>query len=184
MRVRTTNYHRANKDTLRPRNNAVIARRRKLNPIKAWLSSIRNRARIAGLECTITEEDLAIPTHCPVLGMRLSFGLGRASTQTMAERDARYSLDRIDNNKGYVPGNAIVVSYRANRMKSDATVAEMQALARFYARLASNEIGQADLPSMQPHQEKQTGPVPVSDKNGHGLGVVLPQSGLRLQGGI
>jgi hypothetical protein len=37
----------------------------------------------------------------------------------------RPSLDRIDNNKGHVKGNVRMISYRANVLKSDATVEEL-----------------------------------------------------------
>jgi hypothetical protein len=35
------------------------------------------------------------------------------------------ALDRIDNNKGYVKGNVMVVSHRANMMKVDASPEEL-----------------------------------------------------------
>ena len=40
------------------------------------------------------------------------------------------NLDRIFPKKGYVPGNVRVISQRANRIKSDATVEEMRAVLR------------------------------------------------------
>ncbi|WP_145960516.1 hypothetical protein [Novosphingobium meiothermophilum] len=43
------------------------------------------------------------------------------------------SLDRIEPELGYVPGNTIVISNRANRLKSDATIDELRAIASFYA---------------------------------------------------
>lgn len=43
------------------------------------------------------------------------------------------SLDRIEPDLGYVAGNAIVISNRANRLKSDATIDELRAIASFYA---------------------------------------------------
>lgn len=39
-----------------------------------------------------------------------------------------YSLDRIDNKQGYVRGNIVVMSYRANRLKNDATEKDLEAL--------------------------------------------------------
>lgn len=71
-------------------------------------------------------EDISIPEFCPVLGLRLQHGSGKAT-------DASPSLDRIDNTKGYVQGNVMVVSNRANLLKRDATPDELQRLAAFYA---------------------------------------------------
>jgi len=107
---------------------------RRTNPVKAMLNLARARAKKSGIEFTITEGDVSFPTHCPVLGIELSFGLGMGEPHSLSVRDARASLDRIDNSKGYVPGNVIVVSYRANRIKSDASVGELVKIARFYAQ--------------------------------------------------
>ncbi|MCA3718382.1 MAG: hypothetical protein IM674_09025 [Brevundimonas sp.] len=43
--------------------------------------------------------------------------------------DASPSLDRIDPHKGYVPSNVRVISDRANRLKGDRSLSEIQALA-------------------------------------------------------
>ena len=42
------------------------------------------------------------------------------------------SLDRIDREKGYVPGNARVISLRANLLRKDITYEELHALADFF----------------------------------------------------
>lgn len=146
MKQRTTAYHRANRERLRPRNNAVITRRRTSNPVKALLACARTRAKFAGIDFTITEADLAFPDVCPVLGEPLQFGLGKGESMSLAVRDWRYSIDRIDNQLGYVPGNVIVVSYRANRLKSDANLEELRKLVKFYEQLEANEGGQTALP--------------------------------------
>lgn len=41
------------------------------------------------------------------------------------------SLDRVDVGKGYIPGNVRVVSFKANKFKSDHTIDEIMALARY-----------------------------------------------------
>jgi hypothetical protein len=50
------------------------------------------------------------------------------------------SLDRIDNSKGYIEGNVIVVSWRANNLKRDASIQELQKIVEFYQRLISNGL--------------------------------------------
>lgn len=44
------------------------------------------------------------------------------------------SLDRIKNDAGYIKGNVVVVSHRANRMKGDSTPEELRRLSDFYNR--------------------------------------------------
>lgn len=53
---------------------------------------------------------------------------------TMAEKnhDFNASLDRIDSEKGYIKGNVVVVSWRANNLKSDGTLEELRTLLEFY----------------------------------------------------
>lgn len=93
------------------------------NPKKKLIYSARNNAKLRGIEFNITEDDVVIPTHCPLLGVRLTciFGEGRVSTNM--------SLDRIDNTKGYTPDNIQVICDLANRMKQDATPEQLIAFA-------------------------------------------------------
>ena len=94
--------------------------------IKNLIRWARYRARQRGLIFTLTEEDIVIPHYCPVLGIPLVFGTDTPS-------DHSPSLDRADPLQGYTKRNTIVVSYRANRLKSDASAEELMKLARFYA---------------------------------------------------
>lgn len=77
----------------------------------------RKRAMKLGLPFTITPEHIQIPEDCPVLGFPM-----------MAEgpRDFRPSLDRRVPAHGYTPENIQVISFRANRIKSDATPDELR----------------------------------------------------------
>lgn len=90
----------------------------------AMLRSARGRAKKRGLLCTITINDFEIPTVCPVLGISLAF-------ENRTQEDNSPSLDRIDNSKGYVSGNVMVISFRANKLKSDATAEELQLLSEY-----------------------------------------------------
>lgn len=87
------------------------------------------RAARDGLPFTITRDDILIPSHCPILGLPLFPGKGRGGG------DNSPSLDRIRNELGYVRGNVIVTSLRANRLKSDASIEELRDIASFYATL-------------------------------------------------
>lgn len=96
------------------------------------LNRVRSSARDKGLPFNLKLEDIVIPSHCPVLGIELEFG--KSSTEK-SWRDNSPSLDRIVPELGYVKENVIVVSYRANRIKNDATIEELQKVANFYYQL-------------------------------------------------
>ena len=89
----------------------------------------KQRAHKDGLYFTITPDDIKIPVMCPVLGIPLSFG-----AKSNEDRSNSPSLDRIDPNLGYVPGNIIVMSYKANTIKSNATVDELKAVLAWMER--------------------------------------------------
>jgi hypothetical protein len=95
--------------------------------ITAMLVSARERARDRGIDFDLTAADIVIPTHCPVLGIPVTF--------PSRSRDHAISLDRVDLGKGYIKGNIVVVSMRANRFKSDATIEELKQLYEFYSKL-------------------------------------------------
>lgn len=83
------------------------------NMEKVLLSSARQRANRKNLEFNITIEDIIIPKLCPILNIPIKIGC------SMKERDYSPSLDRIDNNKGYIKGNVRVISTLANSIKRD-----------------------------------------------------------------
>ena len=80
------------------------------------------KAKELGFDFNISEEDVIIPTHCPILGVELVLNEGKLAGNSA-------SLDRIDSSKGYVKGNVWVISHKANAMKSNATLAELKLFA-------------------------------------------------------
>jgi hypothetical protein len=56
------------------------------------------------------------------------------SSMRGSRRDNWPSFDRWDNAKGYVPGNVFVISWRANRIKWDCSVAELEAVVAYMKR--------------------------------------------------
>ena len=159
QRTRNQNWIDNNRDRFREMNRRATSEKRRRNPVRNLLSLARARCKKSGLDFTITEADLLVPELCPVLGIPLSFGLGCGDGHSLAVKDRRASIDRIDNSKGYIPGNVIVVSYRANRIKSDASTAELFSIARFYGQLDTNKDRQATVPGVQPQPEEQEGPM-------------------------
>jgi hypothetical protein len=94
------------------------------NPKKYLVSRARGRAKQEDLPFSITDADFEMPEYCPVFpSLKLEFSNGRGSRP-----DNIPTLDKIIPALGYVPGNVAVISMRANRLKSDASVEELQAI--------------------------------------------------------
>ena len=89
---------------------------------KFMVRTAKRRAKELGFDFNISEEDVIIPTHCPILGVELVLNEGKLAGNSA-------SLDRIDSSKGYVKGNVWVISHKANAMKSNATLAELKLFA-------------------------------------------------------
>lgn len=91
------------------------------DPRRLLYNRAKSRAKVKGIEFSITWDDIQIPEVCPVFGVPMAVGIGRNS----------YSLDRIDSTKGYIPGNVAVISWRANVLKGDGTVEELENILRW-----------------------------------------------------
>jgi hypothetical protein len=117
-RVNSKNEHIVSKrSTCRKCDNLKRKKNYDSKPITRMLMNAKSRARQYGFEFNITLEDVPIPKICPILEVELV--LGEAHSYEYAP-----SIDRLDSNLGYVKGNVRVVSLKANRMKSNATVEE------------------------------------------------------------
>ena len=82
------------------------------------------RAKKKNLPFNIEVEDCIAPENCPVLGIPLSVG----------DKTHRNSptLDRIIPEKGYIKGNVIVISHKANSIKNNANYDEIRVVADWY----------------------------------------------------
>jgi hypothetical protein len=63
---------------------------------------------------------------CPVFGCEMK------RNRRGQSRDFSPSVDRIVPEKGYVPGNVVIVSLKANRMKNNGTVEDLKKVLHFY----------------------------------------------------
>jgi hypothetical protein len=87
------------------------------------VSGAKQRAKKKGLDFDLTIEDL-LPAYdtCPILGIKLIAGKGSVLPSSP-------TLDKFIPSLGYVRGNVRVISAMANRMKSNATIAELRMFA-------------------------------------------------------
>lgn len=97
------------------------------HPLRAMYQKSKSGAKARGLEFTVTMEDITWVTHCPIFGIELSYERDKKTPH----RADYPTLDRWDNNKGYVPGNVFVISWLANRMKWHATIDQFEAILRY-----------------------------------------------------
>ena len=104
----------------------------KYKPTLAMVSKSKKRAKKAGMEHTITIDDIVIPEYCPVLGIKLNIG-------DRKKHGNAPSIDRIDNLKGYTKENIMIVSNRANMLKNDATLEELIMMGKFYQNLKEKQ---------------------------------------------
>jgi hypothetical protein len=85
------------------------------------LMTVKDRGLIKGLIVSISAKDIEnelLKSHykCPVTLEPLTFSEGLLSD---------WSIDRIDNNRGYEPDNIVVVSVKVNQAKSNLNLDEM-----------------------------------------------------------
>ena len=106
--------------------------RRKNNPEYYLWKAAKKRARDKGLDFDIEPSDIVIPAFCPYLGIEIESGYGKKNRSHGSP-----SLDRIDSSRGYVKGNIIVCSWRANFLKSDATLQELLLITKQWSQLHS-----------------------------------------------
>ena len=98
---------------------------RRANPERFALAGAKRRAKSSGVPFRLTRADLPpIPDRCPVFDTEFKYGDGRVLPESL-------TLDRIVPALGYVPGNVMWLSHRANAMKQDATIEELHRFARW-----------------------------------------------------
>jgi len=110
---------------LRQKTNKETARLKRMETLgDAYIRSILNRVKARAinkkLEFNLSAFDITIPEYCPILGVKLEYVKGRGGSANSP------SIDRIDNSKGYIKGNIQIISKRANIIKNDATIEEIE----------------------------------------------------------
>lgn len=86
---------------------------------RVLLDTVRRRAEREGRVFELELSDIVIPEYCPVLGLKI---IPRASLKSGQSA----SVDRVDTRKDYTKDNVQIISLRANRLKNNATLAEVE----------------------------------------------------------
>lgn len=109
-------------------------------------------AKRRGIHFDLKYTDFELPEVCPILGMKLEYGSGHDGNSP-----CHATLDRIDNNLGYIPGNVMVISRLANAMKNEASFDQIQTFITNYTYLINyiNEHGTlGNITDIFPHWKK------------------------------
>ncbi|MGH7743724.1 MAG: hypothetical protein ACREQ5_02740 [Candidatus Dormibacteria bacterium] len=114
--------------TQKPETRPKYAPKMRLSPEEKWIRKnllcAKKRAQRRGLPFSVTPADLRMPKRCPVF--KTPFVIGASEFSPRAP-----SLDRLNPKRGYVKGNVVIISRRANTIKSDGTIAEHAAVIRY-----------------------------------------------------
>lgn len=101
-----------------------------------WLLMLAARAKARKLPFNLTLDNPPLPETCPVLGIPLKFN-------SVGWNFDSYTMDRVDNTKGYTTDNVVIMSHKANMMKSSGTLADCVALGR-WAESQLNSLDKSD----------------------------------------
>ncbi len=113
---------------IQPQLSARATKKRRANVLPYLVYQAKRRAKEKCIPFDITVEDLVLPKICPVLGITIVVGKGK-------QVDGSATIDRIIPSKGYVKGNVCVISAKANRVKNDASLEELQLVVDYLSLL-------------------------------------------------
>lgn len=123
VQKRGKNYRKKNKKKLTKDHLYYMNR----NPEKVLLYAAKQRARMKNLPFSLVESDIVIPSICPVLGIPIARGHRNY-------HDNSPTIDQWIPGKGYTKENIIIMSFRANRLKNNASIDELEKLIYFLKR--------------------------------------------------
>lgn len=86
-----------------------------------WLAKIKSKCKKHNIPFNLTIEDFVIPEYCPVLNIKLNCNHGHSGFFSDSP-----SIDRIIPELGYIKGNIRIISNRANLLKNNATIEELE----------------------------------------------------------
>ena len=96
------------------------------NPSLYLYRAVKSRANSQNIPFNLEESDIVIPSVCPVLGISIKIHTGRGGYFPDSP-----TVDRIIPELGYVKGNVKIISFRANLLKTNATLTELKAIVKY-----------------------------------------------------
>lgn len=131
IRAQKKQHRIANAEKIRKRKQELHAARVNKDIKGTWLRKIfiraKARAKKQGLPYDDKCPDLELPDVCPVLGIALIYPSALKNKRSPNSP----SLDRLENLLGYVSVNLRVISFRANALKNDATIDELESVIKY-----------------------------------------------------
>ena len=104
------------------------------SPKYYWLNNMLVRKKIKKQDRLELLETLEIPDFCPMLNIKLNY-LGGEGGGWNGRSDNSPSIDQIRPSEGYTKDNIQIISWRANRIKNDATPEELVKISQFMQNL-------------------------------------------------
>lgn len=98
----------------------------------------RQRANSAGIPFTIDFDSLEKPEFCPVLGVKLNYGCSPTIDGKQTRDPNKASIDKMLPELGYVPGNVFIISWKANKLKSDMTIDQLEKILDYMKKGVNN----------------------------------------------
>lgn len=117
-----------------PRFTSEVRRKHASTPLIYLFQSARQRAKIKGMEFSIGLDDVFMPEECPCCG--IPFG----KLPNKIPKDDAMSLDRINNDVGYVVGNVAILCWGCNRRKGTSSVRQLRVLVEWMEKMESCQL--------------------------------------------
>ena len=96
-----------------------------------------------------------------MLGIKMQATIGKGR-QSIKDIPASPTLERLDNTKGYVKENICVISHRANKLKGNATLFELKAIAEFTEKMMKER-------GLLSNEENNTSAIETFNTNGRAV---------------
>lgn len=95
------------------------------NIVRNLVNEARLRARKKGVIFDLDYKKISLPEYCPVLGIKIERGIRKGGKYNSP------SIDRLKNEIGYTQDNIRIISWRANTLKKDATIQELELILKY-----------------------------------------------------